>query len=143
MAVFVSGFVVGLLAGVGGLFLLFLFGASVAEHETHCAQGFPRISYFIWLVPILGVAAVCFAFNLVDSAVVLLLLLAVLTVARFGGLARGLLATALCAVSLAIIFLPDAGTFWVHERNDQVVVGLFLGCATLGSLLVGNNRKLA
>jgi K+-sensing histidine kinase KdpD len=143
MTGFTPGFVLGLLVGVGGLFLIFLLGASFAEHESRHSEVSRRNKYFAWLVPIVGAAAVCYIFNLVDSAVVIMLLLAVLAVAKIGGFGKGLLATGLCAAALAIVFLPDAGTFWIHERNDKIVVTLFLVCATLASVLAGYTKKIA
>lgn len=143
MTGFTTGFVSGLLVGVGGLFLIFLLGASFADYESHQTEVSHGKRYFSWLVPIVGVASVCYIFSLVDSAVVILLLLAVLAVSRIGGFVKGLLATGLCGAALAIVFLPDPGTFWIHERNDKIVVALFLICATLASVLAGHTRKTA
>jgi K+-sensing histidine kinase KdpD len=143
MTGFTTGFVTGLLVGVGGLFLIFLLGASFADFESRQTHDSNGKSYFAWLVPIVGAASVCYIFNLVDSAVVILLLLAVLAVSRIGGFVKGLLATGLCGAALAIVFLPDPGTFWIHDRNDKIVVALFLMCATLASVLAGQTKRTA
>jgi K+-sensing histidine kinase KdpD len=140
---FVTGLVFGMLIGAGGLFLVFLFGIALAERDSRLTQGFPRNNFLLWLLPILFVSVLSYSLKLVDPAVVLLLLLAVITIARLGGYGKGLLATGLCAATLAVVILPDQGTFWVYQRNDQLVVVLFLVCASLGSLLAGHIRRFA
>ena len=71
----------------------------------------------------------------------LLLLLAVLAIARLAGMAAGVAASGLAAGILSYFFLPPIGSLKVLYPGDRIVLTLFLLSAILGSRLIGNRQR--
>jgi K+-sensing histidine kinase KdpD len=142
MGSYVAGLVTGCLLGVGGTLLLLLLGLSFSGQfstpfKTNSLRG------HVYVVAVLiAVSGIAYLLKLDKESAMLLLLLAVLAIAKQGGLVHGLVASAMAAVILSFLFMPPVGSLFIKGSDDRLALALFLLIAALGSRLIGQHRKL-
>lgn len=99
-----------------------------------------RLSYrsFVFTTGALVIlAGGAYIMKLGQASSLLLLLLAVLVIARHDGLIHGLLATAIAAISLSVWFFPPIGSLVIAKPDDRLALLFFLLTASLGSRFFG------
>jgi K+-sensing histidine kinase KdpD len=140
MGGFISGLTIGLFVGVSGTFLLILgrVAFSTEGFSTLSRLSYRSVVFTTAMLVILAIAA--HSMKLGKASSLLLLLLAVLAIARHGGLIYGLVATAVAAISLSVWFFPPIGSLMITKPHDRVALSLFLLTATLGSRFFGERR---
>jgi K+-sensing histidine kinase KdpD len=143
MAGFLMGLVTGIFVGATSLFLIIIFGTTISWKDYIRKSRVTPTMLAIFGVPVVGLSIWASRLGFADAAIVLFLLIAIIAIARTGGIELALIATAVCAVSLCIVILPPPGSFFVTEKNDQIVLACFLLTATFASLVSGKKRELA
>jgi K+-sensing histidine kinase KdpD len=132
MGGFTAGLVAGCLLGVSGTFLLLSIGAAFSVDGVRLFRVRSLPGTLMSTIALLLITAFCYRFNIGKDASMLLLLLAVLGVARLEGLMNGLIAATIAALVLAWFF-PPAGSLVIKSSSDRLALALFLLIATLGS----------
>jgi K+-sensing histidine kinase KdpD len=140
MGGFTAGLVAGCLLGVSGTFLLLTLGAAFSVDGARIFRLRSLPGTLLSTIALLCVAAFCYRFGIGKDASMLLLLLAVLAVARLEGLVNGLIATTIAALVLAWIF-PPAGSLVIKSSSDRLALALFLLIATLGSRILARQES--
>ena len=140
MGGFTAGLVAGCLLGVCGTFLLLSIGAAFSNERARVFQIQSVPGALLSAIVLLCIALFCHWMDIGKDASMLLLLLAILAIARFEGLLNGLIATAIAALALVVWFFPPLGSFLVKSSSDRLALALFLLLATLGSRLLGGRE---
>ncbi len=78
---------------------------------------------------------------LLETVPYLVLLIAVLASAYYGGWKSGLIATALSAVLCAYFFVPENNSFWLIDSSDVLRLPLFVATGVVFSLLIQRMRS--
>jgi K+-sensing histidine kinase KdpD len=143
MGSYLAGLVTGCLLGVSGTLLLLLLGLSFSgQFSTLFKTNSPRGHVYAAAV-LIAVSGIAYLLRLDKGSAMLILLLAVLAVAKQGGLAHGLVASAIAAVILTVLFMPPVGSLFIKGPDDRLALALFLLIAALGSRLIGQHRKVS
>ena len=142
MGGFTAGLVAGCLLGVSGTFLLLSIGAAFSVDGVSLFRVRSLPGTLMSTIALLLITAFCYRFNIGKDASMLLLLLAVLGVARLEGLMNGLIATTIAALVLAWFF-PPAGSLVIKSSSDRLALALFLLIATLGSRYLARRETSA
>jgi K+-sensing histidine kinase KdpD len=143
MGSYLAGLVTGCLLGVSGTLLLLLLGLSFSgQFSTLFKTNSPRGHVYAAAV-LTAVSGIAYLLRLDKGSAMLILLLAVLAVAKQGGLAHGLVASAIAAVILTVLFMPPVGSLFIKGPDDRLALALFLLIAALGSRLIGQHRKVS
>lgn len=141
MGGFTAGLVAGCLIGVCGTFLLLSIGAAFSTDRARVFHLHSVPGAFLSAIVLLSVALFCHWFGIGKDASMLLLLLAILAIAKFEGLLNGLIATVIAAIALIVWFFPPLGSLMVKSSSDRLALALFLLLATLGSRLIGGRER--
>ena len=142
MGSYVTGLVTGCLLGVGGTLLLLLLGLSFSGQFSTLFKTNSLRGHVYAAAVLIAVSGIAQLLRLDKESAMLLLLLAVLAVAKQGGLVLGLAASAMAAVMLSVLFMPPVGSLFIKGPDDRLALALFLLIAALGSRLIGQHRKL-
>jgi K+-sensing histidine kinase KdpD len=142
MGGFTAGLVAGCLLGVSGTFLLLSIGAAFSVDGARLFRVRSLPGTLMSTIALLLITAFCNRFSIGKDASMLLLLLAVLGVARLEGLMNGLIATTIAALVLAWFFPPD-GSLFIKSSSDRLALALFLLIATLGSRYLARRETSA
>jgi K+-sensing histidine kinase KdpD len=134
---FLAGLVTGCLIGIAGTLLLILLAAGISKERPVNGRWFSVRGMLFVLLGTPGVAIASHSLGLRRSVAVLLLMVAVLIIAKLHGLVYGLAASAAAAVALCFLYLPSIGSLLVLRTNDQLLVALFLLSGILGSRIIG------
>jgi K+-sensing histidine kinase KdpD len=142
MGSYIAGLVTGCMLGVSGTLLLLFLGLSLSgQFSTLSKTNSPR-GYVYSAAVLIAVSGIAYLLKLDKESAMLLLLLAVLAVAKQGGLVHGLVASAMASLMLSFLFMPPVGSLFVKGPDDRLALALFLLIAALGSRLIGQHRKL-
>jgi K+-sensing histidine kinase KdpD len=134
---FISGLTIGLVVGVSGTLMLIL-GSAAFYGEGSSAMGRLSIrSFGLITAALVSLAWTGHMTKIGKASSLLLLLLAVLAIARYAGLVYGFVASAIAAISLAVCSFPPIGSLTIAKPHDRVALTLFLLVATLGSRFFG------
>ena len=145
MGSFIAGLTIGLIVGVSGTFVLII-GRVAISGEGFSATSRPPYRSFIFIMA--GLVSLAWSGHILKigkASSILLLLLAVLAIARYGGLVYGLSASAIAAISLTLLSFPPIGSLMIAKPHDRFALTLFLLVATLGSRFfgrVGSERSI-
>lgn len=142
MGGFSAGLVTGCLLGVCGTFLLLSISTAFSGDRARVFRVRSVPGTILSTIVLLCIAAVCHRLGIGKDASMLLLLFAVLGVSRFEGLMNGLIATVVAALILAYWFFPPAGLM-ITSSSDRLALALFLLIATLGSRMLGTQKRPA
>ena len=142
MGGFSAGLVTGCLLGVCGTFLLLSISTAFSGDRARVFRVRSVPGTILSTIVLLCIAAVCHRLGIGKDASMLLLLFAVLGVSRFEGLMNGLIATVVAALILAYWFFPPAGLM-ITSSSDRLALALFLLIATLGSRMLGSQKRPA
>jgi K+-sensing histidine kinase KdpD len=142
MGSFVAGLVTGCLLGVSGTLLLLLLGLSLSGQFSTLFKTNSLRGHVYAAAVLITVSGIAYLLKLDKESAMLLLLLAVLAVAKQGGLVYGLAASAMAAVLLSFLFMPPVGSLFIKGPDDRLALALFLLIAAVGSRLIGQQRKL-
>ena len=142
MGSYVAGLVTGCLLGVSGTLLLLLLGLSLSGQFSTLFKTNSLRGHVVAAAVLIVVSGIAYFLKLDKESAMLLLLLAVLAIAKKGGLVHGLVASAMAAVILSIFFMPPVGSLFVKGPDDRLALALFLLIAALGSRLIEPHRKL-
>jgi K+-sensing histidine kinase KdpD len=137
MGGFVSGLTIGLFVGVSGTFLLIIGGVAFSAEGSYALSGLSYRSFAFVTAALATLAGMAHIMKFGKASSLLLLLLAVLAIARHGGLINGLVATAIAAICLTVWFFPPIGSLMITKPHDRLALSLFLLTATLGSRFFG------
>lgn len=143
MGSYLTGLVAGCLLGVSGTLLLLLLGMSLSSQIPGLANASLLRGYGYAAAVVIAVSGIARVLKLDKESAMLVLLLAVLAVAKQGGFVNGLAASAVAAVSLSVLFLPPVGNLFIKASEDRLALALFLLIAALGSRLIAEPRKLS
>jgi two-component system, OmpR family, sensor histidine kinase KdpD len=142
MAGFVAGLATGCLLGVGGTFLLILLATALSNKRPHLADELSPRGLVYPVLVLFAVAGISYLLGLDKAAVMPLLLLGVLAIAKLEGLAKGIGASAFAAGMLSFLFMPPIGSLKVTRPNDQLSLALFLLSAIFATRLAGKAKAL-
>ena len=142
MGSYVAGLVTGCLLGVSGTFLLLFLVLSLSGQFSTLFKANSLRGIVYAAAVLIAVSGIAHLLRLDKDSAMLLLLLAVLAVAKQGGLVLGLAASAMAAVMLSVLFMPPVGSLFIKGPDDRLALALFLLIAALGSRLIGQHRKL-
>jgi K+-sensing histidine kinase KdpD len=142
MGGFSAGLVTGCLLGVCGTFLLLSISTAFSGDRARVFRVRSVPGTILSTIVLLCIAAVCHRLGIGKDASMLLLLFAVLGVSKFEGLMNGLIATVVAALILAYWFFPPAGLM-ITSSSDRLALALFLLIATLGSRMLGTQKRPA
>lgn len=137
MGSFIAGLVTGLLLGVSGTFLLFIAALAFTGESSSALSRQSYRSFVLITAALVILAGAAHILKLDKTSSLLLLLLAVLAIAKQSGLVNGLIASAIAAVSLSVLFFPPIGSLAIKGPGDRLALALFLLIATLGSRFIG------
>jgi len=137
MGGFISGLTIGLFVGVSGTFLLIVGRLAFSSEGSSALSQLSRRSFVFITAALVILAATAHTMKVGKASSTLLLLLAVIAIARHGGLIQGLLATAIAAVSLSVWFFPPIGSLMIAKPHDRFTLSLFVLTASLGSRFFG------
>ncbi len=141
MGNFTAGLVTGCLLGVGGTFLLILFGA-VSSGDLRAFLKGHLLRGGVYALALLGAGAgISHIMNLGKDSTVLLFLLLVLIVERQAGLASGLFASFIATLILSIWVFPPIGSLMIDTVDDRLALALFLLIAILGAQIFHKKEK--
>jgi K+-sensing histidine kinase KdpD len=142
MGGFTAGLVTGCLLGVCGTFVLLFVSTAFSGDGVRVFRVRSVPGTVLSTIALLLIAAFCHRMGIGKDASMLLLLFAVLAVSKFEGLLNGLIATVIAALILAYWFFPPAGLM-ITSSSDRLALALFLLLATLGSRMLGGNKRPA
>lgn len=134
---FLAGLLTGCLIGIAGTLLLLLLAAGISKEHPSNGRWFSVRGMLFVLLGTPGVAIASQSLGLRRSIAVLLLMVAVLIIAKLHGLVYGLAASAVAALALSVLYLPPIGSLLVVRANDQLLLALFLLSGILGSRIIG------
>ena len=142
MGSYLTGLVTGCLLGVSGTLLLLLVGFSFSGQLSNLVKVNPFRGHVYAAAVVITVSGMARLLRLDKESAMLLLLLTVLGVAKQGGLFSGLVASAVAAAALSLLFMPPVGSLFIQARDDRLDLALFVLFAALGSRLIGERKKL-
>ncbi len=142
MGSYVAGLVTGCMLGVSGTLLLLFLGLSLSGQFSTLSKTTSLRGHVYSAAVLIVVSGIAYLLKLYKESAMLLLLLAVLAVAKQGGLVHGLVASAMAAAILSFLFMPPVGSLFVKGPDDRLALALFLLIAALGSRLIGQHRNL-
>jgi len=142
MGSFLTGLVTGCLLGVSGTLLLLLLGFSFSGQLSNLAKTHSLRGHVYAAAVVITVSGIARLLKLDKESAMLVLLLAVLGVAKRGGLINGLAASAIAAATLSLLFMPPLGSLFIKAPDDRLALALFLLIAALGSRLIAERSKL-
>jgi K+-sensing histidine kinase KdpD len=134
---FLTGLLTGCLIGIAGTLLLLLLAAGISKEHPSDGRWFSARGMLLVLLGTPGVAIASHSLGLRRSIAVLLLMVAVLVIAKLHGLVYGLGASAAAALALCYFYLPPIGSLLVLRTNDRLLLALFLLSGILGSRIIG------
>jgi K+-sensing histidine kinase KdpD len=140
----IIGCVLGFCAAI--LYLLVLASSPEEEEKPRKARlpmYFALVRAGLALVGILAIAGFCYALNLDKTEAILILVAAVLLIARLTGPLYGLAASVLALGIISFLFLPPVGSLRVSRSEDQLALLLFVLTTAVGSRLVGGGKRLS
>lgn len=140
----ILGCVLGFCAAI--LYLLVL-TSSPEEHErprkARLPMHFALVRGGLALVGVAVIAALADGLHLDKTQAILLLVAAVLLIARLAGSLYGLGASAVALGIVSFLFLPPVGSLRVSHTEDQLALLLFVVTTAIGSRLVGRGKRLS
>jgi K+-sensing histidine kinase KdpD len=142
MVGFTAGLAIGSLLGVTFTFLLILLAAALSNKRPSLADELSPRGLAYPATALLAISGVSYFLKLDKAAVMLLLFLAVLAIAKLDGLAKGIGASAFAAGVLDLMFLPPIGSLKVAHPEDQFALALFFLSAIFASRLIGKPKVL-
>jgi K+-sensing histidine kinase KdpD len=140
MVGFIAGMAIGCLLGVSGTFLLILLATALSNKRPSLADELSTWRLAYSATALLAVAGISYLLRLDKAAAMLLLFLAVLAIAKFEGLAKGIGASAFAAGMLSFLFLPPIGSIRIARPEDQFALALFFLSALFATRLIGKTR---
>ena len=118
MSGFAAGVATGILVGVGGTFLILLVVGALTSKRSEGRSELTLFKLGCVTAAILAIFSICHALKIGNGVLIVFLLVAVITTAKLGGVAYGLVASSLAAVGLSWILPPDGSLRdFEHERS--------------------------
>jgi K+-sensing histidine kinase KdpD len=138
---FAAGVATGILVGVGGTFLILLVVGALTSKRSENRSELTLFKLGCVTGAILAIFSICHALKIANGVLIIFLLVAVITTAKLGGVAYGLVASSLAAVGLSWILPPD-GSLKISNTSDRLTLAVFLLVTILVSRLVGRRTNL-
>ena len=141
MSGFAAGVATGILVGVGGTFLILLVVGALTSKRSEGRSELTLFKLGCVTGAILAIFSICHALKIGNGVLIIFLLVAVITTAKLGGVAYGLVASSLAAIGLSWILPPD-GSLKISNTSDRLTLAVFLLVTILVSRLVGRRTNL-